>query len=48
MTGVLCTVYGARVYLQELLPFAQIKFSRLFSAVFWDIDIKIGIWIGLY
>ena len=29
----------------ELLPFATIEFSRLFSAVFWDIDLKIGIWI---
>ena len=29
--------------LQELLPFAEI---RLFSAVFWYIDFKFGIWIG--
>ena len=31
--------------LQELLPFAKIYFSGLFSAIFWDIDMKFGIWI---
>ena len=31
--------------LQELLPFAKILFSRLFSAIFWDIVLKFGIWI---
>ena len=35
------------LHLQELLPFAKIKFSRLFSVVFWDIDLKFGIWIGV-
>ena len=30
---------------QELLPFAKIKFSRLFSAIFWFINLKFGIWI---
>ena len=32
--------------LQELLPFAQMLFSRLFSAVFWDIQLKFCIWIA--
>ena len=31
--------------LQELLPFAEIKFSGLFSVVFGDIDLKFGKWI---
>ena len=33
--------------LQELLPFAKIEFSGLFCAVFWDNELKFGIWIGL-
>ena len=32
-------------FLQELLPFAKILFSGLFSAVFWDIQWQFGIWI---
>ena len=31
--------------LQELLPLAKIQFSWLFSADFWDIELKFGIWI---
>ena len=34
--------------LQELLPFAKIKFSGVFSTVFWDIDLKFGIWMCLW
>ena len=34
-------------YLIELLPFAKILFSGLFSPVFCDIDLKCGIWICL-
>ena len=32
--------------LQALLPFAKFKFYGLFSAVFWDIELKFVIWIG--
>ena len=34
-------------YVIELLPFAKIQFSGLFSPVFCDIDLKFGIWIYL-
>ena len=30
---------------QELLPFAKIQFSGFFSAAFWDIELKFGLWI---
>ena len=33
--------------LQELLTFAKIYIFRLFCAVFWDIDLKFFIWIGI-
>ena len=32
--------------LQELCPFEIIQFSRLFSDILWDIDLKLSIWIG--
>ena len=35
------------LFLQELLPFSKILFSRLFSAVFWDFELKFGIWIDI-
>ena len=28
MTGVLCTVYGAQVYLLELCPFVNLEYSK--------------------
>ena len=31
--------------LQELLASAKIQFPRFFSASFWDIELKFGIWI---
>ena len=31
------------LFLQELLPFAKIEFSRLFSVVFRYIDLKFGV-----
>ena len=31
--------------LQELLAFAKIQFPGFFSAAFWDIDLKFGVWI---
>ena len=31
--------------LQELLAFAKIQFHRFFSAAFWDIELKFGVWI---
>ena len=31
--------------LQELLPFAKIQFPGFFSAAFWDIELKFGVWI---
>ena len=31
--------------LQELLADAKIQFPRLFSAAFWDIELKFGVWI---
>ena len=31
---------------QELLTFAKIKISGLFSGLFWDIDSKFDIWIS--
>ena len=31
--------------LQELLAFAKIQFPRFFSAAFWDIELKFGVWI---
>ena len=34
------------LFLQELLPFDQFLFSGLFSAVFWDIQLKLCIWMA--
>ena len=31
--------------LQELLAFAKIQFPGFFSAAFWDIELKFGVWI---
>ena len=31
--------------LQDLLPFAKIQFPGFFSAAFWDIELKFGVWI---
>ena len=31
--------------LQELLAFAKIQFPGFFSAAFWDIKLKFGVWI---
>ena len=31
--------------LQELLPFPYIQFPGFFSAAFWDIELKFGVWI---
>ena len=31
--------------LQELLAFAKIQIHRFFSAAFWDIELKFGVWI---
>ena len=35
------------IFLHELLSFAKISFSGLSSAVFWDIYLKFGLWIGI-
>ena len=33
------------LFLQELLPFAKIQFPGFFSAAFWYIESKFGVWI---
>ena len=34
--------------LQEYMPFAKIDFSGIFSAAFWDIQLKFGTCISVY
>ena len=35
------------ILLQELMPFVKIKYSTLFSVVFWCIDLKLCIWFHI-